>query len=208
MNIAQIVLNIDHLTDDQLKTLLETKAQILTDHAADFPTPSPTAAELTAKAGVIAGLIATAKATEQAAKAAFSAKDTGVEEGRQMVRDLAAYVVQKKLAPSVVEMIFNFKKDPTPTTSIGPVLGLGATYGDKVGEIDLTWEPVAKARAYQVEWRGAGSTGAWTLAKSPTASKVTLKALPSGQRVEMRVRAIGPKELEGEWSDPAEHLVP
>lgn len=205
---TQIVLNIDGLSDDQIKTLLETKAQILTENAADFPTPSPTAAELTAKATAIAGLITTAKATEQAAKAAFSVKDTGVEQGRQLVRDLAAYVVQKKLPAETVELLFNLKRPPTPTTSIDRVLGLAATFGDKAGEIDLTWEPVEKARNYQVELRLAGTSGAWMLGKLPSASSLTLKGLPSGQRVEIRVRALGPKELEGEWSDGAEHLVP
>jgi hypothetical protein len=203
-----IALNLKDLTDAEIAQQLRAKAQTLTDNPTDFPTPTPTAAQLTTAADDIDMAIATAEAKAREAKAATSAKDTTVETGRESLRALARYAEDKKLASEIVEKLFDLRKTPTPTTSIGKVLGLAATYGDKSGEIDLTWEPVPKARVYQVEWRAAGSTGAWTLAKTPTASRVTVTGLPSGQRVDLRVRAIGPKELEGDWSDVAEHLVP
>lgn len=205
---SKIVLNLDRLTDGDVADLLRAKALTLTEHPTDFPTPKPTPAELTTAAGAIDGAITTAETKAQEAKAATSAKDTIVEAGREALRDLARYAEDKKLPAETVELLFNLKRPPTPTTSIDRVLGLAATFGDKAGEIDLTWEPVEKARNYQVEWRLAGTSGAWTLGKLPSASSLTLKDLPSGQRVEIRVRALGPKELEGEWSDSAEHLVP
>ncbi len=203
-----IVLHLKDLTDEQIKTLLLSKAQILTENPTEFPTPKPTPAELTTAAGEIQTALTTANTKAQEAKAATTAKDHVVEAGREMLRALARYTDDRKLEPEVVELLFNLKKPPTPTTSMGRVLGLVATYGDKAGEIDLAWEPVEKTRNYQVEWRVAGTPGAWTPGKLPSASSVTLKGLTSGQRVEIRVRALGPKELEGDWSDPAEHFVP
>jgi hypothetical protein len=203
-----ISLNLKDLTDAAIAQQLRSKAQTLSENTADFPTPTPPPAQLTTAADDIDKAIAAAEAKGREATAATSAKDTIVEAGKESLRSLARYVEDKKLAPEIVEKLFDLRKPPTPTTSIGKVLGLAATYGDKSGEIDLTWEPVPKTRTYQVEWRPAGTAGTWTLAKTPTASRVTVTGLPSGQRVELRVRAIGPKELEGDWSDAAEHLVP
>jgi len=44
--------------------------------------------------------------------------------------------------------------------------------------------------------------------KTVSATKYTIPGLTSGQVVQVRVRAIGPKGLEGDWSDLAEHMVP
>lgn len=205
----QIVLNLDRLTDGEIADLLRAKAAALTENPTDFPTPTPTAAQLTTAATAIDTAITSAQTKAQEAKAATSAKDLAVEAGRESVRALARYAEDGELSEEVIEKLFNLKKPPTPTTEIGQVLSLNATFGDAPGEIDLTWEPVAKSRGYQAQWRLAGDpAAAWTLGKSPSASKTTLTGLPSGQRVSLRVRAIGPKELEGAWSNGAEHLVP
>lgn len=86
------------------------------------------------------------------------------------------------------------------------MLGFAASFGDNAGELDLLWEPVAKARSYEIQTKLPAGT--WQHTKTTARSKTTLTNLPSAQTIQIRVRAIGPNELEGAWSDIAEHLVP
>ena len=58
----------------------------------------------------------------------------------------------------------------------------------------------------EIQYKTAG--GVWTPAKTATRSSTTVFGLPTGALVQIRIRAIGPNDLVGEWSDPIEHLVP
>jgi len=83
---------------------------------------------------------------------------------------------------------------------------LNATFGDKPSEVDLGWDPVDAAKSYEIQTKLPGAD--WTHARTVGKSSGTVKGLPSAQVVQFRVRAIGPNDLEGPWSDAAEHLVP
>ena len=112
----------------------------------------------------------------------------------------------KALDPAVCTLIFKLKSAPQPTTSMAKVITVKVTFGDKTTELDLIWPPVPKAHSYELQTKVLG--GAWTHAKVSGSSSTTLKGLPTGTLVQIRIRAIGPNDLEGEWSDPIEHLVP
>ncbi len=112
----------------------------------------------------------------------------------------------KAVAPEVCALVFTLKSAPVATTSMPKVTTVTITFGDKTTELDIMWAPVPKSRAYEIQYKTAA--GAWTPAKTATRSSATVSGLPAGQLVQIRIRAIGPNDLEGEWSDPTEHLVP
>ena len=83
---------------------------------------------------------------------------------------------------------------------------MSASTGDDSGEIDVSWNPVAKARNYIVECRehiDGQAPGPWTQVKIVTRSKLTASGLVTGRKYAFRVRALGPNSVESPWSDEA-----
>ena len=111
--------------------------------------------------------------------------------------------------PAKLQKVYTLKKGPTPTTSMAQVQNLALSFGDNPGELDAMWKPDRLARSYALECRYVNQPGsAFVHAKVSSKSSTTLTGLTSGQAVQIRVRAIGPNELVGPWSDIAEHMVP
>ena len=102
--------------------------------------------------------------------------------------------------------VFTLKRAATTTTSIGQVRNLSASFGDEPVEVHLAWNPEDKAKSYEIQRKAPG--GEWTHTKTIGKSSVDIKGLTSGTLYQFRVRAIGPNELEGAWSDIAEHMAP
>lgn len=98
----------------------------------------------------------------------------------------------------------------TPGVSGPPaqIKNLAVTQGDADGSVDVSFDPDARAKTYEIEITTVDPVvGPWAKKAQPTASKDTLTGLVSGQRVWVRVRGIGSKG-EGAWSDPATKIVP
>lgn len=88
------------------------------------------------------------------------------------------------------------------------IVNLSVTAGDNDGSLDVTFDPDALATTYEVQVTTADPVaGPWTTKEQPTASRATIDGLTSGQRVWIRVRAIG-SNGSGPWSDPATKIVP
>ena len=202
-----IVLNLEGKTDLEVAQTLRDTAQKITDNATDFPDAEPTPAELIAGAVAIETGVTLANTKRQQAESATGAKDATVAAGRGLLDDAAAWAAKNVKDPVKLKKVFDLKKAPVATTSMPTVDGLKASFGDQPGWVDTMWNPpTPKARSFEVQVKLPGADFAH--AKTVSASRATLKGLPSAQYVDIRVRAIGPKGIEGGWSDPWRQLVP
>lgn len=93
------------------------------------------------------------------------------------------------------------------TIQPGKITELHVTAGDNDGEVDPNWHPEHGTRTYEVQYNYIGLQGPWTNAAPVTKSKTTLTGLTSGQRVYVRVRAIGTAGP-APWSDVISKMVP
>lgn len=96
----------------------------------------------------------------------------------------------------------------SPTPGVSQPLNVILNGGTMPGSLDAKCNPDPNAKTY--EWQtttGDPVTGTYVTFKATTAAKVTITGLTSGQRVWVRVRAIG-THGEGPWSDPAMKIVP
>ena len=140
---------------------------------------------------------------DQAAASATTKKEGSFNILDDAIAKAASWTEDNVLVAADIEKVFTLQKERTTTTSIRQVLALAATIGDKAGETDLAWDAVLKASSYEIQLRLAGTTD-WIHAKVTSSSSTTIKGLISGSLYQFRVRAHGPHELEGEWSDIAE----
>jgi hypothetical protein len=98
--------------------------------------------------------------------------------------------------------------DTNPETiQPGKISELHVTAGDNDGEVDPNWHAERGTRSYEVQYNYTGLQGPWTNADPVTKSKTTLTGLNSGQRVYVRVRAIG-SAGPAPWSDVISKMVP
>ena len=96
----------------------------------------------------------------------------------------------------------------TPSTAPEKGTNFSITAGDDDGALDDQNDPAAGARTYEIQVSTVDPVaGPWTTKAQPTASRWTLEGLASGQRVWVRVRAVGTNGT-GPWSDPATKIVP
>jgi hypothetical protein len=93
--------------------------------------------------------------------------------------------------------------------SMTQVLNLAVSAGDEEGSLDAQWDPVRGARIYKVQISTdlTSPPQNWTDKSNPTRSRCTLTGLTSGQKLWIRVKAIGAND-EGPWSDVAWKMVP
>ena len=104
---------------------------------------------------------------------------------------------------------FSLKGHGSPTGTPGQVLNLSATAGDADSQIDLHWDPVSAAKAYEIQVSVDPITGtSWMPRSTVSPSKATIGGLTSGTRLWFRARAVGTKDTFGPWSDPATKIVP
>ena len=97
------------------------------------------------------------------------------------------------------------------TSSTAPpdkVLNLNVTASENDGQLDVQHDPVSGGRTYELQLTSVDPvTGPWVAQGANTSSRCTLTGLTSGQRVWLRVRAVGVNGP-GAWSDPYTKIVP
>lgn len=157
----------------------------------------------------------TANDTYEAAKAALvalkSARDDAADDLRkEHVSVISAVESEAKGDTTMLAATgYPLASASTPsTTPPGQIFNLTLTAGDHEGTLDLTFDPEALAKTYEVQLTSVHPVdGPWTTMAQITTSSTTLTGLTSGQRVWVRVRAIGSNGM-GAWSDPATKIVP
>jgi hypothetical protein len=178
---------------------------------ANYPTPSPALTVITAKANALETALGAQQTAQQAAKTATTTLETKEGEADAAVNSLSNYVWETSGGDEakIQTAGMSLRAPRTPTTSLPAPQGLAATAGDEEGELDLVWDPVPKSKGYEVQTSPDPVTGSsWEYAETSTASKTSLTGLPSGSKIWVRVRALGPKKIKSPWSDPAVKRVP
>ena len=177
---------------------------------ANFTTPKPTLAAL-------GGLADTAEAAKNAVAVkkqefdeAVLARDTAEADLKAAFEQEGAYVQSESEGQEdkILSSGYGIRGTPGPSTPVGQVQDVSLTEGDNPGSLDCQFKPVANKKSYDVQVTTVDPVnGPYTTVQQPTASACTITGLTSGQRVWVRVRAIGALGP-GPWSDPATKIVP
>ena len=175
----------------------------------------------------LAAAVAALTAKRDLAKTANDAYETALAAlaSLKTARDEAAMVLGDALAQFVADAESASKGEPGPLQAAGFALtGATNTPAPPVQTVQsLALSPgkmpatvqgkcAADPNAVSYEWQmttGDAVNGPYTTVAHSSGAKATLKNLTSGQRIWVRVRAIGRGENgEGPWSDPATIIVP
>ena len=209
LNMSKVVLNLEGLTESEIVILGGEIATGLTQNAGDFPSPDPTPAQINTATDAFKAAMLTAETKAQEAAAATMAKDVSLATLKGVLTDSASWAERKIKDPVKLAKVYHLKKPATPKPALGQMAPPMLDFGANPGELMVKGKALAGAVSYEFQCRYAGAgDGVWTHAKTATKAKVTLKGLNSGQKLQVRVRAIGANEEEGPWSDFVEHLVP
>ena len=206
----QIALKLRSLPEAQQVDNVHDISTLLGENAADFTGIPPSAADIEAAATAAEDAATTAANLVVAAKAAVLAKDAAFATMRDVATKAAKWTENNIADAATAAKVFPLKKTATPAPpDMAQVLNLVLGFGNMPGKVKADWEVVARGKSYEVQIKYRDVAGSvWTAVKTVTATNYTIPDLTSGQVVQVRVRPIGPKGLEGNWCDLAEHMVP
>lgn len=205
IDMFQIVLNLSRLNDADLIQKVRDTAQGLTTHAADFTGIAPSATDLTAAATTFQGVVTANNTKQQEALNSTTMKNEARAILEGTITAAGSWTETNVTDETKAGNVWTLKRAATTTTSIAQVGNLTASFGDEPGEVHLGWNPVDKAKSYEIQCKLPG--GEWIHAKTIGKSSADIKNLTRGMLYQFRVRAIGPNDLEGPWSDIAEQMA-
>jgi len=211
---AEIKQTLSRLTASQLIALADNQAQLMAPTA-------PAAPPIPNMAAVIGELVTAhdaAKAASDAyeqAKAALAslktARDGAVDTLRAKVGDVAVKARSESGGDGGMMQAAGYQLASTTSVAAGPLTqpqNLAVTAGDMDGTLDASCDPAAGAKTYDWQMTTADAVnGPYATVSQTTSSSTALTGLTSGQRVWVRVRAVGTTGP-GPWSDPATKIVP
>ena len=207
---AKVKLDLQSRDDDDLRDYATGHKTAMVGNA-NFTTPDPAPAVFDPALSGFTDAINDVVQKEADLKEAVRVKNEkrAVLEGVFTLR--GAYVdrtgggVESKITSAALEV----RAVPVPTTSLAKVLNLHASAGDNEAEIDLGWNGDIKGRrGFFVEMREDVAGTPWVQVKVVTRSSATVPGLTPGKRYLFRVRAFGPDEIVGPWSDEAQQRCP
>lgn len=207
MSKAQVKLELDRMS---LPDKVQFTRQVVTAMTgnANFTTPVP----------VLLAVTASANATETAFNVAKSARDTAITKtGLQndaekaldlLLTQLGNYVesTSKGDATIIKSAGMSVRDKSTPIGELPAPTDIGATAGDKEGEIDLSWNSVKGAKSYVIQM-SVDTPTLWMQQAVSTKSKCAIENLVSGRRYWFRVAAVG-SAGQGAYSEPAVKFAP
>lgn len=207
---SKISLNIRSLPIPEKVAKARTIITSLTDNP-NFATPSPTLAVLTSATDDLETAAATVQTTKAQLKTDVSNQDDKEDFFDGVFSQLGGYVqsVAGDDETKIHSAGIDTKSAKGPTTS-QPTLpqALTPTVSDHDGEIDLSWDPVPKAKSYIIEVSVDPPTQtSWQHGGVSTKSRFTVTGLTSGTRYWFRVAAVSSGGQSG-WSDPAMKIAP
>jgi hypothetical protein len=206
---AKIKLNLSKRSVQEILQLANDIKTAMTGNT-HFTTPNPS---LTA----IGTLLTTAQTKTNEASAAATTSKMKTDERNAAMDDLsagltqlAAYVESTSAGdPLIIQSAgMDVKSTPAPIGIPAQVVNVFLTASDAEGSLDAQWDPVRGAKSYEIQWSLDPITStSWVGLISVTKSSAMLNSFTSGQRIWIRLRAIGAAGA-GPWSDPAVKTVP
>ena len=190
---------------DQLVTKVTFIIAQLTGNA-DFPTTDPTLAQLKTALDAVTQALTISNPTAQQ-QALLAARPTL----EQMLDDLADDL-EKTANSDPVKLAttgYDLRKETT-FTSAAPDAPQNVRLKPTgvSGETQVLFTPPPNARAFQVQTSPDPNAGPWTDYDTFSSSRgIILKGFPRAKDLWVRVRAIGPNNTKGPWSDPATILI-
>ena len=212
-HMAKLKLNTSRMNPTQLIA----KADVVLPKIAPTPPAVPPVPNMTARAAALQTARDNAKAANDAYEAAKAGLPT-LKEARDATADVlrgAHNAMGSALEGETDDPValsatgYDLADDNSAaTTPPGMVDNLKLTAGDLAQTLDGAFDPEPLAYTYEVQLTTVDPiNGPWDTVLTPTASSFKLTGLTSGQRVWVRVRAIGSKGA-GAWSDPFTKIVP
>ena len=177
---------------------------------ANFPTPNPTLATLGTDNTTAKNKVSAQKNAQLAAKQATADRDAALQVVINDLNLLMAYVenVSGGDRDKILSAGMDVKADRTPLVGLDRVVILSVSVGKNPGEVQVKWQPVLKAKSYQVQYCVGPITDAgWKDAPPSTDRRTLLTQLASGAKIWVQVRAIAKDNL-GPWSEPVNIIVP
>lgn len=206
---AFVKLELKSRDNENLRTFAEGHRDAMVGNA-NFTTPAPTVLVFNADLdNFVAGICA-----EEAARDALTTavKHTAtmrkILEGRLTSRGSYVQEASGGVAEKITSSHFGVRDEATPTSSLPAPGDFRVTFGDMPGQNDTQWDPVPRAVAYITEFRENVEGTAFQVGKIGTTSRAKITGLGSGKEYVFRVRAIGPNDVEGPWSDVAIKRAP
>lgn len=206
---AKVKLDLASLDPDGVTGKADAIKTAMTGNA-NFPTPNPSLATLGTDNTTAKAKITAQKNAQLAAKQATTDRDAAMDVLANDLNLLAAYVENASGGDPVKirSAGMDIKADRTPLGELDLVVIISITVGTNPGEVRLKWQPVNKAKSYQVQYCADPITDAgWKDATPSTDRRTLLSGLTSGTKIWVRVRAIA-RDNVGPWSDPATIIVP
>lgn len=198
-------------------TQLITLANLVAPKLAPPPPATPPLPNMATKVAALvtaSGLADTANNNYEAAKSALAALKQKRDQTADALRNAHKVVVTGCESEAngdpvlLAETGYPLAAAPTPGALPGMIHNLSLTAGDMERVLDVHFDPDDDSNTYEVQLTTVDPiAGPYATVAQPTASKVMLTDLTSGQRVWVRARGVGPKGA-GPWSDPATKIVP
>jgi hypothetical protein len=207
-----VALNLFGLKPEEKVDKLQTAITKCTANAA-VPSPDPALADCQTAHDAAAAGIQAVTVEEDKLKTLRLQRDQLVDAAMQKYSALGSFVEGKAVKandPSIVTGAgFDLAGAVTPTPNVvSRVMNLALTHGDFDGSVDASWNRDKKAKSYKVQMSNDPPTdSSWKDVDTTPKSSFTLKSLTSGQKIWVRVCAVGSK-ANGPWSDPAVIVVP
>jgi hypothetical protein len=176
----------------------------------NFPTPSPTLVLITGAIDALETAAATVQADKAKLKTDVSAQSEKEDSLDQLITQLAGYIQSVAGDDETKILSAGLDTKAKASSAAEPTLpeALTPTAGDHDGEVDLSWDPVPRAKSYIIEFSVDPPTDtSWKHAGVSPRSSFTVTGLTPGTRYWFRVAAVSTGGQSG-WSDPAMKIAP
>lgn len=206
---AQIKLNFSRLSIPEKIARARQIVTALTGNTS-FTSPQPPLAAITTATLELEQAAGDVQAARQEAKTKTTIQNTKEDVLDKLISQEAGYVTAVAGGDEAIIQSAGMDVRAAPGTSAIPAQpqALGATAGDRDGQMDLSWDPVVNATSYVLETSPDPPTGtSWKHLGVSTKSSFTVTDLVSGSRIWCRVAAVNAAG-QGGWSDPATKIVP
>jgi hypothetical protein len=204
---AQIKLNLFGLTIAEIIQLGKNVHTALTGNG-NVSTPNPTLVQLETLNTNAEDANDAYEAGKDTLTGLKAARDTAVQALKDGLR-IEAHTVEVQTGGVLAKLLttgFAIRSTGSPIGVPTQVLDLKVAASDMDGALKVSWKKVRGASSYEIQ-SSPDPIATWTPKTSVTKTRAQVNSFTSGDRIWLRVRAVGPGG-EGPWSDPAVKTVP